>query len=43
MSVIKEMIEIASNKIFAENYAKSIMRMQNLAGTAMTHICNSRL
>ena len=37
-SIIKEMIEIATNKTFAENYAKNIIQMQNLAGTGMTHV-----
>ena len=32
------MIEIATNKTFAENLRKSITQMQNSAGTGMTHV-----
>ena len=36
-SVIKEMIEIATNKTFARITPESTARMQNLDGTDMTH------
>ena len=36
-SIIREMIEIATNKTFAENYTKNIIQMQNSVGTDMIH------
>lgn len=37
-SIIKEMIEIATNKTFTEIMPQSIMQMPNLAGTGMIHV-----